>query len=125
MRLVANDGRSREVPVITIHTFDLHQDRGRLPWLFPRRAGRCFVSILINTEKMNPAGRDRVSASRAGSGMSLSSRPIRREYEPLEEAFEEGEAPEQRTQLHVEAPDAGAPHIPYEDREFAHGRSRG
>jgi hypothetical protein len=78
------------------------------------------VSILINPEKMNPSVRELVSA-----GRSYQVRPLRREYEPLEEAVEDSEAPERGTRLRVEAPDAGEPQLAYDDREFRHGRSRG
>jgi hypothetical protein len=120
VRPVANDGRPREVPVIAIRPSDLDRDRGRLPWLFPRCAGRCLVSILINAEKKNPIVRDRVSA-----GNSYQVRPLRREYEPPEEAIEDSEAPERGTRLRVEAPDAGEPQFSHDDRELRHGRSRG
>jgi hypothetical protein len=87
------------------------------------------VSILINPEKMNPSVRDLVSANRVSTtelpGSSYQTRPFRREYEPLEEAVEDGEAPERGTRLRVEAPDAGEPRFPHDDRELRHGRSRG
>jgi hypothetical protein len=78
------------------------------------------VSILINPAKMKPSVRDRDSA-----GGSYQVRPTRREYEPPEEAIEDSEAPEQGTRLRVEAPDAGEPQFPHDDRELRHGRSRG
>ncbi len=87
------------------------------------------MSILINPEKMNSSVLDLVSPGRPSttglSGHSFPVRPIRREYEPLEDAVADGEAPEQRTQVRVEAPDAGDPQFPHDDREFKHGRSRG
>jgi hypothetical protein len=87
------------------------------------------VSILINPEKMNSSVLDCLSPSRVASGeespSSYDMRPLRREYEPLEEAFEDGEAPERSTRLRVEAPDAGEPQFSHDDRELRHGRSRG
>ena len=87
------------------------------------------MSILMNPEKINPSVRDLVSPGRAQAagltGASFPLRPSRREFEPLEEAVADSEAPEQRTQTQVEAPDAGEPQFPYDDREFRHGRSRG
>ena len=87
------------------------------------------MSILINPENMNPSVRDLVSQSRASTTEipdgSYQMRPLRREYEPPEEAVEDSEAPERGTRLRVEAPDAGEPQFSYDDREFRHGRSRG
>lgn len=129
VRPVANDGLSREVPVINVFPSDLHQGQGRLPRVFPRRAGRCLVSILINPEKMNSAVLDRSSQSGVSAAeeprYSYRMRTLRREYEPLEEASEDCEAPERGAQLHLEAPDAGEPQFPHDDRELRHGRSRG
>jgi hypothetical protein len=129
VRPAANDGPSREVLMIAILLSGHHQDQGRLPWVFPRRAGRCLVSILINPEKMNPAVLDRSSQSGVSATGELRSsyqmRPLRREYEPLEEASEGCEAPERGERLHLEAPDAGEPQFSHDDREFRHGRSRG
>ena len=130
VRLVANDGRSREVCLIVeIGPTGFWQDRVRLPWFFPRRAGRCVVSVLIKPEKMNSSVLDGVSPNRVSGAeeatLSHNMRPLRREYEPPEEAFEDGEAPERSIQVRVEAPDAGEPQFLYDDREFRHGRSRG
>jgi hypothetical protein len=87
------------------------------------------VSVLINPEKMNSSVLDRVSRNRAAvveePRLPYRMRPLRREYEPLEEAFEDSEAPERNTQVHVEAPDAGERQFPHDDRELKHGRSRG
>jgi len=52
-------------------------------------------------------------------------KPVRREDEPLEEAFEDSEPPESGSRTHLEAPDAGDGHLYHDDREFKHGRSRG
>lgn len=87
------------------------------------------MSILINPEKMNSAVLDRSSQSGVSAAeeprYSYRMRTLRREYEPLEEASEDCEAPERGAQLHLEAPDAGEPQFPHDDRELRHGRSRG
>jgi hypothetical protein len=87
------------------------------------------MSVLTKPEKMNSSVLDRVSPNRpAGAEDVLSSysmRALRREYEPLEEACEDSEAPERNMQVRVEAPDAGEPQFPHDDRELRHGRSRG
>ena len=62
------------------------------------------MSILIKPEKMNSSVLDRVSPSRVpddrtNRGRRIEMRPLRREYEPLEEAFEDSEAPERGTQV--------------------------
>ncbi len=87
------------------------------------------MSVLIKPEKMNSSVLDGVSPNRVAGAeearLSHSMRPLRREYEPLEEAFEDSEAPERGILVRVEAPDAGEPQFPHDDREFRHGRSRG
>jgi hypothetical protein len=132
VRLVANDGLPRGVSAVKIHRSDLWirvNDRGPLPWVFPRRAGRCFMSTVINSEKMNASvlerpPEDALSVTREQQG-SLRIPTGRREPEPLEEAFDYCEAPERGAQSDREAPDAGEAQFLYDDREFRHGRSRG
>jgi hypothetical protein len=87
------------------------------------------MSLLMNPEKMNPSTLDRSSQGNVSTDEEARStfrmRPVRREYEPLEEASEDCEAPERDTKLHMEAPDAGEPQFPHDDRGLRHGRSRG
>jgi hypothetical protein len=87
------------------------------------------MSILIKTGTMNSSDIDlssqgRVSTSEAPRS-SYRNKPVRREDEPLEEACEVCEAPENDQRFHTEAPDAGAGHFYHDDRELRHGRSRG
>jgi hypothetical protein len=86
------------------------------------------MSVLTNTDLQNSS-----VVELAQSGVSTIERPessyrmkpVRREDEPLEEAFEDSEPPESGARHHVEAPDAGAGNLYHDDREFRHGRSRG
>ncbi len=87
------------------------------------------MSVLTNTGTLNSSD---VSLNSQGS-VSTPEQPrstygvksVRREDEPLEEACEAGEAPENEERFHTEAPDAGEGHLYHDDREFRHGRSRG
>ena len=69
------------------------------------------MSILTKTETMNSADLTRSSQSGVSTTeqprSSYRMKPVRREDEPLEEAFEDCEAPESGARLHLEAPDAG------------------
>jgi hypothetical protein len=107
----------------------LERDPAALPWLFPRRAGRCLMSVLTKTELTNspavePAPEGRVSIAETPRS-TFRVKPVRRDDEPLEEAFEDSEPPEIGARLHLEAPDAGEGHFYHDDRELKHGRSRG
>ena len=85
------------------------------------------MSVLIKT------GLNKLVEHSAPSGVSTIKHPpssyrtksVRREDEPLEEAFEDSEPPESGAGPHLEAPDAGDGHLYHDDREFKHGRSRG
>jgi hypothetical protein len=85
------------------------------------------MSVLTKTELKNSVDR----APQSGVSTIEQSRPayrmkpVRREDEPLEEAFEDSEPPESGARSHLEAPDAGDGHLYHDDREFKHGRSRG
>jgi hypothetical protein len=86
------------------------------------------MSVLTNTDMKNSS-----VVELAQSGVSTIEppqssyriKPVRREDEPLEEAFEDSEPPESGARPHPEAPDAGAGYLYHDDREFRHGRSRG
>ncbi len=87
------------------------------------------MSILIKTGTINSSDID-LSSQRSVSTAevprsSYRNKPVRREDEPLEEAYEVCEAPENDQRCHTEAPDAGDGHFYHDDREFRHGRSRG
>ena len=87
------------------------------------------MSILTKPETMNSSAVERSSQSGVSTieqpRSSYRMKPVRREDEPLEEAFEDSEAPESGARLDLEAPDAGEGHFYHDDREFKHGRSRG
>jgi len=87
------------------------------------------MSVLTNTGTMNSSDigvSSQNSVSTAEPPRSSDRvNPVRREDEPLEEACEAGEAPENDQRFHTEAPDAGEGHFYHDDREFRHGRSRG
>jgi hypothetical protein len=84
------------------------------------------VSVLIDPDKMdlNSSVLNGMTVDRGASGeeprLLYQVRPVRREYEPLEEALEGEEAPEFRVRLRVEAPDAGEAYSPHDDRELRH-----
>jgi hypothetical protein len=85
------------------------------------------MSILTKTELKNSVERSPhggVSTIEQPRS-SYNTKPVRREDEPLEEAFEDSETPESGGRPHLEAPDAGDGHLYHDDREFKHGRSRG
>ncbi len=87
------------------------------------------MSILTNPETIHSSALD--GSSRSGLATTERERstyrmqPVRREDEPLEEAFEDSEPPESGVREDLEAPDAGQGYVYHDDREFKHGRSRG
>jgi hypothetical protein len=85
------------------------------------------MSILTNSGTLNSSELDRSSPGGYATSPQSSYRlpPVRREDEPLEEAFEDTEAPESGARIDLEAPDAGEGSLYHDDREFKHGRSRG
>ena len=85
------------------------------------------MSILTNSGTINSAEFERSSSGGYATSppSSYRAQPVRREDEPLEEAFEDTEAPESRARIDLEAPDAGEGSLYHDDREFKHGRSRG
>jgi hypothetical protein len=87
------------------------------------------MSILTKTDLKNASAIDCAPqgglATTEQARSSYRMKSIRRDDEPLEEAFEDSEPPESRARPHGEAPDAGAGHFYHDDREFRHGRSRG
>jgi len=85
------------------------------------------MSVLTKTELKNSVERSPKSgvSTIEQPRTSYRTKPVRREDEPLEEAFEDSEPPESGARPHLEAPDAGDGHLYHDDREFKHGRSRG
>lgn len=87
------------------------------------------MSVLTKTEMLNSSAIDLSSQCSVTTPEqprpSYRVKPVHRADEPLEEAFEIGEAPEREARLRTEAPDAGDAHFYHDDREFRHGRSRG
>ena len=87
------------------------------------------MSILTKTGTMNSCDNGLSSQNCASTTEQPRSshrmKPVRREDEPLEEAFEDCEAPEKDQGFHLEAPDSGEGHFYHDDREFRHGRSKG
>ncbi len=87
------------------------------------------MSILIKTGTMESSNIDLSSQNSVSTAehprSSYRNTPVRREDEPLEEAYEVCEAPENDQRFHTEAPDAGERHFYHDDRELRHGRSRG
>ena len=87
------------------------------------------MSTLTKPEMMNSTALDGTSKNsvptteEARSSFRLER--LRREDEPLEEAFEDCEPPDSGSRFHQEAPDAGSGHFYHDDRELKHGRSRG
>src|SRR5262249_58683769 len=71
------------------------------PWLFPRRAGRCLMSVAIRTAPL-------ISSEFSSSlPSSPTSHPVQHESEAPERAEHDREAPEWRAGRWTEAPDAG------------------
>ena len=87
------------------------------------------MSVLSTIELKNSSTVERSPQSGASATEQARSsyrlKPVRREDEPLEEAFEDSEPPESGAQPHLEAPDAGDGNLYHDDRGFRHGRSRG
>ena len=83
------------------------------------------MSILTNSETINSSDFERSRAGGFATSQEPRSHSARREDEPLEEAFEDTEAPESGARFDLEAPDAGEGSLYHDDREFKHGRSRG
>jgi hypothetical protein len=82
------------------------------------------MSVLTKTDLKNSTAIDDLSTT-GQPRSSFRMKPIRREDEPLEEAFEDSEPPESGARPYPEAPDAGDGQLYHSDREFRHGRSRG
>jgi hypothetical protein len=87
------------------------------------------MSVLTRTEFENPPVAGLVSKNGGAvveePRFSYETKPLRREGEPLEEAFEHSESPDRGATDDMEAPDAGDGHLYHSDWELRHGRSRG
>jgi len=101
-----------------------------LPWIFPRRAGRCRMASATKTRSKKtrktqvrvPSSSDHLPESEP-SQTSPPLAQVSREQEPLENAVRRQEAPEAWQTRRSEAPDAGRGEESSEHDTFTHGRS--
>jgi len=101
-----------------------------LPWIFPRRAGRCRMTTATKTRSKKtrktqvrvPLSSDHIREPES-SQTSLPLAQVSREQEPLENAARRQEAPEAWQTRRSEAPDAGRGKECSEHDTFTRGRS--